>query len=272
MNKNIAGLLPRLMSFVIFALCAVHSAAAGMIVLSGDSNIGNAIDGSSGASVNNDNASFFTNVLGTGTRVLIHRENTSFISSASAINAHYNSLSGVNSTLDSSGSAITAASLAGVDLFLSIMPSNNYTASEISALSDFLDGSGTVFFLGDADAVDFGVDDRINAALASLGSSISLDHSSIDGQFGTTTSIDSDPLTSGVSSFTYAFTNTVSGGTSLIRSRNDQGLVFIAYDAPTQVVPEPSSLALLCMGGLTLCGVRLRRRAHPNEPLRKAIC
>lgn len=106
-------------------LVSASHAAAGMIFLSGDSNIGNGIDGSFGV-VTPGNTTFFTNVLGSGKKVLIHDEFSglapSLPDSANAINNLYNGMAGVSSTRDTSGSAITSAALADVDLFISILP------------------------------------------------------------------------------------------------------------------------------------------------------
>jgi hypothetical protein len=243
------------------ALClgAAAPVSAATIFLAGDSNLGNAIDGSSGASVNVGNSTWFTNILAGGTSVLIQDEfySASIQTSSDAINAHYNGLGGVTSTLDTSGAAITSAALAGVDLLLSVVPSNSYTASEISVLSSFLAGSGSVLFMGDNSPIFTIENGWINAALAALGSSMSLGNQSIDsGVFFTTTNIDADSFNAGVASFTYVATTDVSGGTSLIRTVTG-AQTFVAYE----IVPEPSTALLLGVGLVTLTVGRKRRAA-----------
>jgi hypothetical protein len=246
MNKKLTGLLLGLM------LSALSGTASALIILSGDSNIGNAIDGSFGAPLNTDNQTWFSNILGSGTTVQIQDEYYagSVFDSTNAINNYYNGLGGVSSSLFSG--TITDYSLRGVDLFLGILPNNSYSVSEIGALQNFLGGGGTLFLLGENNVLST-QNNRINTLLTALGSSMSLGNLSLDTGFHTTTNIDADPLNTGVSDFTYALTNNVvSGGTSLIRTIN--GTTFIAYES---TVPEPSVLALL---GLGLAGIGFARK------------
>ena len=246
-NKKLTGLLLGLM------LSILSGTASALLIVSGDSNIGNALDGSFGAPVNTNNQTWFSNILGSGTTVQIQDEyfSGSVFDSTNSINDYYNGLGGVSSSLFSG--TITDSTLGGVDLFLSILPSNSYSVSEIGALQNFLGGGGTLFLLGENSGFST-QNSRINTLLTALGSSMSLGNVTLDAGFNTTSNIDADPLNTGVSDFTYAATtNVVSGGTSLIRTLN--GTTFIAYESTT--VPEPSVLALL---GIGLAGIGFARK------------
>jgi len=225
-------------------LIAFASSANALLLLSGDGNITTSIGGS------NDNDVFFSNVLQGGSSVTIHEGfqggGTSLF--AENIDNFYNSLVGVSSSIVTSGTTITDASLAGSDLFISILPEDNYTAGEISAMSSFLGGGGSIFFMGENGGFDT-YNSSINDALLGLGSSMSiLLNSTFDGgfQLATGSQIAVDALTAGVNSFSYAAPNEVmvNGGTALIFGTQSQP--FISYESTT--VPEPSILALLSIG------------------------
>jgi len=166
-----------------FGLVAVpHSALAQRIVLSGDSNIGNPLDGSFGPGIDPGNQRFFQNVLGSGTQVV--QENGDSTGSGglaeTSINNFYNGLPGVTATVVSG--PITASTLAGANLFIDVLPTAALTGSEISALQTFFSGGGTIFFLGENSYPDFMVSNAsINSALSALGSSLQIVPDNIDG-------------------------------------------------------------------------------------------
>src|SRR3989441_3580 len=157
-----------LLASVLF--CASSGAQAGTILVSGDVNIGNGIDGSASAPIGN-NGVFFRNVLGAGTSVLFQ---TGF-SVGSAADAYtsiatlYLGLPGVTETTITT--APSAAQLTGVSLFLSALPLTPYSAADLSVLASYLASGGTGVFLGDNNSVAdlITADNNINAALGALG-------------------------------------------------------------------------------------------------------
>ena len=243
-------------------LGAMLPAHAGLIVLSGDTNITNGLDGSFGVPVTAGNQQFFTNVLGAGSSVLVQDNCTvcagSIGTAVSAVNDHYNSLGGVSSSTHAG--AITAAALSGVDLFVSILPESAFSASELAALSSF---GGSIMFLGE-NSFATAQNNNINAALAALGSSMSLLNTIFDAGILTATGaqIAADPLTAGVSSFVYGAPTEllVSGGTGLLFGMG--GEAFIAYEGGAAAVPEPGMLSLLGAGLIGFGLTRRRRRAR----------
>src|ERR1035438_6079903 len=102
---------------------------------------------------------------------------------------------------------------AGANLFISSLPGADYSASQISAIASFLAGGGTLLFMGE-NAQNFSANDAfINFDLGALGSSLLLGNDTLDGgfQFATGSHIVAGPLTAGITSFEYAFVDTVSG-------------------------------------------------------------
>jgi len=103
---------------------------AGTIIASGDSNIAQSVTGG--------NATFFGNVLGSGTSVLIQELDAGVPATYGGnIASYYNGLSGVTATQTT---ATSVSSLAGVNLFITMLPQGAYSGAEISAMSSFLSG------------------------------------------------------------------------------------------------------------------------------------
>ena len=260
--------ISQLFVITLSAMLVAGWAMAGTIVLSGDINIANALDGSSGAPLGN-NATFFSNVLGTGTKVFqLDSTNLppigSLVLAQAAIKSFYAGVAGV--TVSSGTGNFTAGNLAGVNLFIAPFPDANFTATEIAALSGFLAGGGTAFFLGENSSVPGGGNAAINAALTGLGSALELSRTLIAAGFNTATDgqIVADPLSAGVSSFVYGAPSRVSGGKTLVFATGGQPFV-----AVTAGVPEPASLALAGLGLLALAAARngSARKARPARAI-----
>jgi hypothetical protein len=254
----------KILQFAGFAAFLTASLAnAGNIVLSGDANIGNAIDGSGGASVVPGNKTFYSNLLGAGTNVVIEGPTASVYTSdeyaaESAIATYYSGL-GDTVTQVAAGS-VTSSTLAGANLFISDLNDTGFPTGEITALAAFLSGGGTAFFEGEFSPYSQNADTLINGALAALGSTMSLNGDAQDCGFQTATGgqIGSTSLDAGISSFGYGCVSTISGGTMVFATQ--AGPAFIAEQSTTtSSTPEPSTVLMTLGGGLLLMLVRRRR-------------
>jgi hypothetical protein len=249
-------------------LASLHFSAvadAQYIFLSGDTNIGNPLNGSGGApGIDAGNQRFFQNILQGGDTVVVHGDIDGTGSVADvppAINGFYNSLGGVSSSIFSG--VVTNATLAGADLFVVIIPNDAYAAGEVAAMQGFVGGGGTLLFLGENDAFP-AQNARINSVLTALGTGMSIVpisffdpgyHTAVGGQ------IAADPFTTGVSTFTYAAPSQialVSGGKNLFFGT--AGQPFVAY----AVIPEPSAIMLFALGAATLATGGRRHRQRPR--------
>lgn len=177
-----------------------------------------------------------------GPRNVAVLENTADLSSpsldnvAADLNSFYNGLPSVSSTLISGD----VTSLSGVGLFAVPVPDDAFTTAEITLMSNFLAGGGTLLFMGENQASVFDTaNNAINAALSSLGSNMSIVAPGVaDGGTQTATvgngQILSDPLTSGVNNFDYAAPSGVSavaGGTTSLFLLTDLATTFVAKES-----------------------------------------
>jgi hypothetical protein len=225
---------------------------AGTILLSGDItptfSLTNTIPNAAAAG----NQQFFTNILGSGTDVVVlDNSNNAFASSET--DEFYDGLSGVTSTLVSG--ELTAGNLAGVDLLLIPAPDGTFSASEVMAISGLVNAGGSLFLMGDSSVIPFGpaVNAIINDLLADLGAGFSLDNTALDGgpQVASGAQIVPSPFTAGVSELNYGAASSLTGGNPLFLATT--GEPFVAF------VPEPST-GLLFGGGLLGLAARGRRR------------
>ncbi len=179
-------------------------------------------------------------------------ENGGGIDAAHNVNSFYNSLSGVSSTVIVG--AVTETKLAGAKLFISAVPDDPFTPSEIGALENLLAGGGSVFFLGESAVGGWpSRNGYINDALFALGSEMSiLPNSTIAvSETATGSQIATNPLTAGVSTFTYVVPSAVDGGTTLFFGPQMQP--FVAYEGT--VIPIPPTIWLFGSSVLGLIGI-----------------
>lgn len=149
------------------------------------------------------------------------------------INNFYNSYGGHTSSIG----AITAANLVGVNLLWAVQPADAYTMDELNAMSGFLANGGRIAFMGEHGQFAPNENQRINAALSSLGSDIQIFFNQVvDGGFRSASQVDGQilphALTTGVNTYQYAaFAPLSVGGTAeiLMRGEDNPSTIMMAY-------------------------------------------
>ena len=122
------------------------------------------------------------------------------------INSFYDSLADHNSTLVAG--QLDTIDLSDTDLFWAVQPGDDYTSLELDAMSDYLSLGGRIAFMGEHGTITPDENNRINTALAFLGSTISINNVVLDGGFRQASISDgqilTNPLTTGVDTYEYA--------------------------------------------------------------------
>lgn len=126
--------------------------------------------------------------------------------SLSTINNFYNGLQGHSSSIATG--TLDTVNLSGVNLLWATQPADAYTVAELGAMSSFLAGGGRIAFMGEHGSFAPAQNTRINAALAALGSTISINNVMLDPGFRGASVGDgqilSHALTAGVNAYQYA--------------------------------------------------------------------
>lgn len=198
------------------------------------------------------NTSFYDAILDDNTNVLFSRHDEQ----QGDLNAYYANKTGV-STFENSA-ALTAGILAPVDLLVVTRYFNraiNYSAAEMTAISDFVSGGGDLLVILEARAQS-NLLNGYNDLLTSVGSSIQYT--------GTRFAVVTPPFNAENTSlgaldpFRVSAYNTLSGGTSVYNDAAGNSVVaFQALGDPSQIVPSPTAAMA---GVFALGGLALRRR------------
>jgi hypothetical protein len=123
------------------------------------------------------------------------------------INTFYNNYGGHTSSIVNG--QLDTIDLSSVDLLWAVQPADAYTGAELDAMADFLAVGGRIAFMGEHGGFAPAENQRINAALAALGSTITIQFNvAVDGGFRTASKGDGQikvhALTEGVNTYQYA--------------------------------------------------------------------
>jgi hypothetical protein len=153
------------------------------------------------------------------------------------INSFYDNLAGHSSSIATG--QLDTVDLSNTDLLWAVQPSDAYTAAELNAMASFLAGGGRIAFLGEHGSFAPQENNRINAALGFLGSTITITNNALSCGFRdaekATGEIKTHSLTEGVNTYQYAcFAQLNISGTAQTLMTGDtgsdgQGVTMMAY-------------------------------------------
>lgn len=247
-------------------------AAAGTLVVGGDVTPTFSLSASPSSGGDPGNRQFYDNVRGGATGVVISQRGFNTLANDN-LARFYRETAGVQVTETSSD--ITTDLLAGAGLLVLQFPNDAFAGAEMMAIGDYVRAGGSLLLVGEASTVNTTspapplsegsqANANLNGLLAGIGSTIRINDDTIGccGQFTATGgAIGADPLTAGVSTFTYGAATSVSGGTALFFAPDANRALqpFFATEQLTATVPEPASWALM-IGGIAVVGGVARRR------------
>ncbi len=151
----------------------------------------------------------------------------------SIINNFYDGLTGHSSSI-----LTDLSDLSSVDLLWAVQPDNGYTATELGQMADFMSGGGRIAFMGEHGDYAPSENNRINAALASFGSDMSIINNRPDGGFHNATRLNGQildhALTIGVDTYNYAcfaeLSITTGGNAVSLMLGTDHSQTMMAYE------------------------------------------
>lgn len=145
-----------------------------------------------------------------------------------------NALVGVGASVTTSTSSSWPTSWTGYKLVIILLPASHFSTTQVSALATMVNGGGRLVVSSDyGNSSEWGsANSYVQSLNSDLGTGMSLRYQVVDGSgCASTTSISSDQVTTSVSTMQVAASNTISGGTTLVR-----------YGADTvMAVSQPSS-------------------------------
>lgn len=208
-------------------LCSSTLALAGSITVIGDVNV-----------ESSSNDQFYLNVLGDS-------QNVHFVGGTRGITqlpGLFNGQSGVSTT---SSTTIIPSNLNNADLL--VVASSNFNVAltfsqtELGHLNSF---NGDVLLVLEASSNQAAFD-SFDDVLEALGSSIRHTRNRISG--GISNSMETHPLTAGITNFSMATYNTFTGGTTLLFDSSSNSAI-VTEGASNSAVPEPSTYVAFLLG------------------------